>query len=49
MRAAGVESALASEGFQKRLATPAKFWNCSFANTLLIMPQRLDATLINVQ
>lgn len=43
----GVESVLTSEGYQKYLKMQAKFWNYSFANTILIMAQKPDSTIVN--
>lgn len=44
---AGTEAILTSDGFQAYLAMAAKFHRYSFQNTILIMVQQPEATLVN--
>jgi antirestriction protein ArdC len=43
----GTEAILTSEGFQRYLTLASKFHQYSFQNTILIMVQRPEATLVN--
>jgi antirestriction protein ArdC len=43
----GTEAILTSEGFQKYLTMAAKFHHYSFQNTILIMVQKPEATMVN--